>query len=98
MSTCYVDKDKTYVGWTEYDVKEKGWQVYTLGGDTYIKKDFSGNFINVQTGQEVKIGKIFHLIRNVTDAQGYILAKRKNLGSPLGPTKSRKKIRIPVYK
>lgn len=90
-------KDRSYDGWNEYDIKEKCWQIYTLGGQTYIKLDFKGNFININSQEIVPIRKIFHLIRNCTDSEGYILAKRKKYGAPLCPLRNKKK-RIPIYK
>lgn len=89
--------DRTYAGWTEYDVKEKCWQVFTLGGEVYIKTDFRGTFINVGNNKIVSLSDIFHLIRNCTDSEGYILAKRKKLGAPLWPLKNKKKLRMPIY-
>ncbi|MFB7304578.1 hypothetical protein [Heyndrickxia sporothermodurans] len=89
--------EKTYAGWTEYDVKEKCWQVFTLGGEVYIKTDFYGNFINVKNDHKVvSISDIFHLIRNCTDSEGYIIAKRKKIGSPLWPVKNKRRLRMPI--
>ncbi|MFP7474288.1 hypothetical protein SFC55_25215 [Niallia taxi] len=87
-------KEKTYVGWTEYDVKEKTWQLLTIDGLTYVKVDFKGNFINTATGRMVPLYKIYDKIRNCTDSEGVIIAKRKRYGTPLLPMKHRKKVRI----
>lgn len=76
--------DNSYCGWTEYDIKEMGWQIYTFSGETYVKKDFRGNFFNTRTGEVVPINKLFRFIRNVTNSEGYILAKRKKLGAHCG--------------
>lgn len=89
--------DRTYSGWTEYEVKAKSWQVLTLGGDIYIKKDFKGNFINSANNKVVSISDIFHLVRNCTDSEGYIIAKRKKKGDPIWPVKNKRKLRIPIY-
>lgn len=89
--------DKAYAGWTEYEVKEKCWQVFTLGGETYTKTDFRGNFINASTNKLVTISDIFHLIRNCIDSEGYMIAKRKKIGAPLRPQKNKKKLRMPIY-
>ena len=86
--------EKSYVGWTEYDVKEKTWQLLTTDGSTYVKVDFKGNFINTATKRMVPLYKIYDQIRNCTDSEGMIIAKRKRYGTPLLPMKHRKKARI----
>lgn len=90
-----VKRDNSFCGWNEYDVKEMGWQIFTWSGETYVKKDFQGNFIHTHSGKELPIYKIFTMIRNVVDAQGFIIAKRKRMGSPLSPVRDRKKFRMP---
>lgn len=83
-------------GWNHYEVNAKAWQVYTWSGKTYVKVDFSGNFIETTENskrEDVQIKKLetlFPYIRNVCDAQGNILAKRKNMDSQLLPCVQRK--------
>jgi len=83
------------IGWTEFDVKEKSWQILTLDGDTYVKKDLKGNFINTGTGEEKNLHELYPRIRNCADASGYILAKRKRAGMQLYQQPKGKQ-RIPV--
>lgn len=96
--TMLKPSDRSHAGWTEFQVNEKVWQVFTLDGDKYVKADFSGNFINPVTGKVVLISDIFKKIRNVTDSEGFILAKRKKPGSPLLATvsKSKRRLRMPI--
>ncbi|RBP59295.1 hypothetical protein DES36_11920 [Alkalibaculum bacchi] len=94
--TKSLKKDRTYAGWSEYDVKEKCWQVLTLSGEIYVKIDFSGDFIHIGTKKVVQLNKLFRYIRNCTDSEGYIIAKRKRIDSPLYPTKNSKKVRMPI--
>lgn len=89
--------DQSFSGWTEYEVKEKSWQVLTLRDEIFIKKDMRGNFISPSGKKEVSISDIFHLIRNCTDSEGYIIAKRKKQGAPLWPMRQKKKLRMPIY-
>lgn len=92
-----MGREMVFAGWTEFDVKEKSWQIFTLGGETYIKVDFTGKFMNVGTKKLTTIDKIFHLIRNCTDSEGYIIAKRKKMNQPLYPLKNKsKRQRIPT--
>ncbi|MDM5335798.1 hypothetical protein QUF84_00610 [Fictibacillus enclensis] len=87
--------DQSYAGWTEYDVKQKCWQVLTLNGEIYVKTDFRGNFMNPSSKKTVRLADIFPQIRNCTDSEGFLLAKRKKFGSPLFEQKSKKKLRMP---
>lgn len=90
-------QDRAYGGWSEYDVKEKTWQIFTLGGETFVKIDFQGNFMNVGSKKVITVDKIFHLIRNCTDSEGFIIAKRKRMHQPLNPVKGKnKRQRIPT--
>lgn len=86
--------DRTYEGWGESDVKEKAWELYMLSGESYIKVDFRGNFINKLTGRKKHIDDLFPEVRNCTDAQGMMIAKRKKYGAPMWGTTKRKK-RVP---
>ncbi len=86
------EKDRSYEGLTEYEVKDKSWQLLTMGGEVYVKKDLAGNFINQKTGEVVSLDKLFRNIRNFTNAEGIILATRKRKGRPLYPQKKRSAI------
>ncbi|MEY8742807.1 hypothetical protein ACQRXC_29405 (plasmid) [Niallia taxi] len=79
-------------GWTEYDVKEKTWQVLTNDGSIYVKTDMKGNFINIANGEKVPLNQIWGKIKNCTNSEGIIIAKRKKFGTPLMPMKRRVKI------
>lgn len=92
-----LKKDRTYAGWSEFDVKEKCWQIFTLDGETYVKVDFSGDFMHTGSKKIVSVDRIFRYIRNCTDSEGYIIAKRKKIDSPLLPMKNKKKLRMPIY-
>lgn len=85
--------NRTYEGWSEYDVKEKAWEILLLDGQKFIKKDFKGTFMSTSSGREKTIGELFPYIRNCTDSQGFIIAKRKRLGQPLW--RSDRRIRVP---
>lgn len=93
-----IPTDRSHAGWTEFQVTEKVWQVFTMDGDKYVKADFTGNFINPVTGKVVSIAHIFKQIRNVTDSEGYILAKRKKPGYPLTSqiSRNKKRLRMPI--
>lgn len=86
--------DRTYEGWSEYDVKEKAWELLMINGERYIKTDFKGNFMHTGTGRVKQIGDLFPEVRNCTDSQGLIIAKRKKHGLPLWQQRN-KKVRIP---
>ena len=86
--------DQTYAGWSEYDVKEKAWEVMTFKYERYIKLDFRGTFLQVATGKQVTLSEIFPSIRNCVDAEGVIIAKRKTYGEELKAFKKRK-ARVP---
>lgn len=78
-----IESDRTYEDWNEYHVIEKAWQIYLLNGERYVKKDFKGYFFDMNTGRVKSIAELFPRIRNCTDSQGYIIAKRKKYGEPL---------------
>lgn len=86
--------DLTYSGWSEYDVKEKAWEVLLFTGDKYIKRDFRGNFINIGNGKVKTLGEIFPDIRNCVDSQGFLIAKRKTYRQPLRPF-TKRRARVP---
>ena len=96
LSSNAIKQDNSYAGWTEYDVKEKCWQIFTLSGETYVKKDFRGNFIHTGTGKVLTLNQLFPQIRNCTDAAGFIIARRKRYGSPLWQQKKNRKLRLPT--
>lgn len=92
MEKAITKHDITFQGWSEYDVKEKAWQLYMLDGATYVKRDFKGNFLNCCTGKLKTLGELFPDIRNCTDSEGFILAKRKRYGQALRPEKRKTKV------
>ncbi|TRZ39373.1 hypothetical protein CEQ21_07370 (plasmid) [Niallia circulans] len=80
-------------GWTEYEVKEKTWQLLTNDGSIWVKIDMKGNFLNIATGDRKHLTEIYGFIKNCTNSEGVIIAKRKKYGNPLVPMK-KKRIKI----
>ncbi|MFP7474473.1 hypothetical protein SFC55_26150 [Niallia taxi] len=82
-------------GWTEIEVREKTWQLLTNDGSIWVKIDMKGNFLNISSKEKEKkhLNELWETIKNCTDSEGFIIAKRKKYGTPLVPMR-KKRIKI----
>lgn len=78
------------------DVKRTAWMIKTFDEDRYVKVSLHGLFIRIGNFEDFKtVEELYPEIRNIVDAKGLIVAKRRNRNSTLAYCKD-KGIKIPV--